>query len=154
MRHSSERTSMNQSAKSTRLPKTCIGSRERNHLSSIFGDIATLHLKGAGNRTRIGDDLQKVLERSAGFPLRTWMMMQGAAMLLSIKSTGLNALTRSQTERAKRSPVCAARGCRSVHCGHFDYGLSSEDIRSSSSSLVRVNEILEYVAGLQLAHPV
>jgi uncharacterized protein (DUF433 family) len=50
------------------------------------------------------------------------------------------------------------RGARlavSAIVDNFDYGLSPEDISEQFQvPLVRVNEILEYVAGLQLAHPV
>ncbi len=50
--------------------------------------------------------------------------------------------------RGTRLPVSAI-------VDNFDYGLSSEEISEQFQvSLVRVEEILEYVAGLQLAHPV
>jgi uncharacterized protein (DUF433 family) len=50
--------------------------------------------------------------------------------------------------RGTRLPVSAI-------VDNFDYGLSPEDISEQFQvPLVRVNEILEYVAGLQLAHPV
>jgi uncharacterized protein (DUF433 family) len=50
--------------------------------------------------------------------------------------------------RGTRLPVSAI-------VDNFDYGLSSEDISEQFQvPLVRVNEILEYVAGLHLAHPV
>ncbi len=50
--------------------------------------------------------------------------------------------------RGTRLPVSAI-------VDNFDYGLSAEDISEQFQvPLVRVNEILEYVAGLHLAHPV
>lgn len=50
--------------------------------------------------------------------------------------------------RGTRLPVSAI-------VDNFDYGLNPDEISEQFQvPLVRVNEILEYVAGLQLAHPV